>query len=74
MKLMICSLSILLVFVVYFMLVLGTDTKVKACPPSPSMQCTSDECEIFNYHDIWENHSICKAGSVAWPTSEPQPI
>ncbi|GLJ25478.1 hypothetical protein SUGI_0487820 [Cryptomeria japonica] len=72
MKLMIRTLSILLAFVVYVTLVLCTDAKVKACPPPPSLQCRSDECEIFNYLGIWEDRSICKAGSVAWPTSEPQ--
>ncbi|GLJ25481.1 hypothetical protein SUGI_0487860 [Cryptomeria japonica] len=32
------------------------------------------ECEVFNYLGIWEDRSICKAGSVAWPTSELQLI
>ncbi|GLJ25475.1 hypothetical protein SUGI_0487780 [Cryptomeria japonica] len=61
-----------LVFILCFSPVLCTDAKARACLPAPSVQCTSVGCEIFNYHGIWEDRSICKAASVARPTSEPQ--
>ncbi|GLJ25482.1 hypothetical protein SUGI_0487870 [Cryptomeria japonica] len=72
MEMTIHSLSILLVFLLYFTPVFCTDAKVKACPPAPSLQCRNDECEIFNHQGIWEDRSICMAASAAWPTSEPQ--
>ncbi|GLJ25483.1 hypothetical protein SUGI_0487880 [Cryptomeria japonica] len=65
---MIRALSIFLLLILYFTPVFCTE----ACPPPPSLQCRSDGCEIFNYQGIWEDRSICKATSIAWPTSEPQ--
>ncbi|GLJ25484.1 hypothetical protein SUGI_0487890 [Cryptomeria japonica] len=69
---MIRTLSIFLLFIFNFPPVFCTEAKVKACLPPPSLQCTSNGCEIFNYQGKWEDRSICKATSVAWPTSEPQ--
>ncbi|XP_059076534.1 L-gulonolactone oxidase 3-like [Cryptomeria japonica] len=67
------NMMIFLLFILCFTPVsICTEAKVKACPPAPSLQCTSDGCEIFNYQGIWEDRSICKATNVAWPTSEPQ--
>ncbi|GLJ25468.1 hypothetical protein SUGI_0487600 [Cryptomeria japonica] len=63
---------ILVLFILYFTPALSTDAKVRACVPAPSLQCTSHGCQIFNYMGLWEDRSICKAASVAWPTSEPQ--
>lgn len=44
-----------------------------ACVPPPSVDCESNSnsgCRIFNYQGIWEDLSICKAGSAVFPREE----
>ncbi|GLJ25112.1 hypothetical protein SUGI_0480260 [Cryptomeria japonica] len=66
------TIRFLIVFILFFTPVLCTDTENGACPPAPSLECKSHACEILNYLGIWEDRSICKAASVALPTSESQ--
>lgn len=47
------------------------------CVPPPSVYCGSNstlECQIFNYQGIWDDLSICKAGSAAFPKKETELI
>ncbi|GLJ25477.1 hypothetical protein SUGI_0487810 [Cryptomeria japonica] len=72
MRMMSRTLTILYAFILYFTPALSTNEKTRSCRPASSVQCRSHGCEIFNYQGIWEDRSICKAASVARPTSEAQ--